>query len=221
MRGVPIQTQRIADALPGVNLSMPTENLWHDVFDTCYVNTEIPGVVCGIGYLDKREIPFLGCTLDAAMGPVQGLELLRCALQASRARPSCILLLADAVQAFDLNNERYGYGQILGALAQVLGHTAATVCPVVGWLRCAGSGASMVALSMCSVSLYAHRDAQIHPLPPNVVAGFVADQVRDDIDASPSPENFQRLGVVREVWGHDYVTRLQAVLRDPGVASSG
>ena len=135
MRGATIQTQRISDALPGVKLSMPTENLWHDVFDTCQVNVEIPGVVCGAGNLDEREIPFLGCTSDAAMGPVQGLELLRCALQASRARPSCILLLADAVQAFDLDNERYGYGQMLSALAQVLGHTAATVCPVIGWLR--------------------------------------------------------------------------------------
>jgi len=213
-----VRMQTIEAALPGVASAAPVEEMLDALFDSYNKAAPVAGMVSGTGVIDRRHIPFFGCTADIAMGPAQGRELLRSALAAYRSRPSCILLLADAVQAFDIQNEETGYGQLLGALAQLLVQTAATCCPVIGLVRHAGSGASMVALAMCGVTLYAVENAQIHPLPPNVVAAFVGDKPRSQIDAGPDPENFKQLGAVREVWGSDYIAQLRRILLDPDIA---
>jgi len=222
VEGVTLTAQEVSAALPGISAPHPSEDFLTKVFDSFTSSQPVAGVVVGTGELAGVSIPFFGCTLEVAMGPAQGLALLRAALEAYRARPEQILLLADAVQAFHPDNEQYGYGRVLGALAQVLMHTTRYCCPITGVVRHAGSGASMVALSMCGVSLYACERAQIHPLPPNVVAAFVGEAPREEIDSSPAPDRFLQLGAVKAIWEGDGAGDARRVLEQgAGVVRKG
>lgn len=221
MAGVELATQQVSDALPATGPAPVFDDVLAELFTTFTRHTPVDGVLSGHGELDGRLISFVGCTGAVAMGPAQGLALLSAVLEAHTTRPERMLLLADAIQAFSLQNEQYGYGQILGALLESIWYVHTQCCPVVGLVRHAGSGASMVALAMGGIDLYATAVAQIHPLPPNVIAVFGADHDRAAIDATAAVENFHRLGAVRDVWRGRYVDRLRAVLTAPPVASTG
>jgi len=216
--------QSVPDALPGVMAAPAVERMLDAVFPSYVLRRPEPGIVAGHGELNSLRIPILGASGELAIGVVHGTVLLEELLSMVPRQPPCVLLLADFVQAFQVDNERYGYAQLLGALAQVLCEISARQCPVIGYIRHAGSAATMVAAGMCGVELYAASTAQIHPLPPNVVARFIGDHVRDDIDAAPDPGRFARLGAVRAVWPEDHAAaRLRDVLQQAGgrIAAAG
>ncbi len=172
------------------------------LFPNGLVVAEHDGLVQGSGVRTcGEEVRILGFVSGRPAGFVQVVRLAQ-ELLATMTHDSgrSILLLADAEQAFSVENEQRGFALALAHLAAVIAHARTRGHRVIALLRESGWGASFIASAMMADELYALKGARIRALPEKAVALFAPQSLGERGDGSLALERFCHLGAVDTIW---------------------
>ncbi|ABI57811.1 biotin-independent malonate decarboxylase subunit gamma [Alkalilimnicola ehrlichii MLHE-1] len=183
----------------------PPENLCEDLhrlFPRGLEVTASHGLVEGGGVRTCGEaVRILGFIPGEPAGFVQVVRLAQLLLDTMADDPGqSILLLADAEQAFSVENEQQGFALALAHLANVVAHARTRGHRVIALLRESGWGASFIASAMMADELYALKGARIRALPERAVALFAPQSLGERGDGSLALERFCHLGAVDTIW---------------------